>query len=127
VTGAYSPFQPAARPGERPPDKPSYRVLVHRKFAHLWEQLPQRVGLESAQQFYDHVAHTPGQPPKVNSSSYLRGKAGAPKFDGGSRTIHYEISGAGRINYQFVNAYTSGEHGDPHPVVFILSIDLGSH
>jgi len=40
---------------------------------------------------------------------------------------HPEISGAGRINYQFVNAYTGGEHGDAHPVVFILSIDLGSH
>lgn len=127
MTGAYSPFQPAARPGGRPASKPPYRVLVHRRFAQLWEQLPQRVGLESALQFYDHVAQTPGEPPKVNSSSLLRGKAGKPKFEGASRTIHYEISGAGRINYQSVNAYTGGEHGDPHSVVFILSIDLSSH
>lgn len=127
MTGAYSPYEPATRPGGKPEEKPGYRVLVHRKFAHLWEQLPERVGLESAQQFYDHVAQTPGEPPKVNSSTVLRGKAGRPKFAGGSRTIHYEISGAGRIDYQYVNQYTGGAHGDPHPVVFILTIDLSSH
>ena len=127
MTGAYSPYQPAARPGSKPPDKPAYRVLVHRTFADLWEQLPDRVGLESAIQFYDHVANTPGEPPKVNSSTILRGKAGKPKFAGASRTIHDEISGAGRIDYQYVNDYTGGEHGDAHPVVFILTIDLSSH
>lgn len=47
-------------------------------------------------------------------------------FEGGSRTVHYEISGD-RIDDQFVNGYTDGAHGDPHPVVFVLSIDLGSH
>ena len=127
MTGSYSPFQPAARPGSKPPSKPAYRVLVHRRFVGLWEQLPDRVGLESAQQFYDHVADTPGATPAVNSSTILKGKAGKPKFEGGSRTVHYEISGAGRIDYQFVNDYTDGAHGDPHPVVFILSIDLSSH
>ncbi len=127
MTGAYSPFQPAARPGSKPPTKPAYRVLVHRRFVGLWEQLPDRVGLESAQQFYDHVANTPGAAPAFNSSTILKGKAGKPKFAGGSRTVHYEISGAGRIDYQFVNDYVDGAHGDPHPVVFVLSIDLGSH
>lgn len=127
MTGAYSPYQPAGRPGGKPEEQPGYRVLVHRKFAQLWEQLPERVGLESAQQFYDHIAHTPGVPPKVNSSTVLRGKAGKPKFAGGSRTIHYEISGAGRIDYQHVSQHTGGAHGDPHPVVFILTIDLSSH
>jgi len=39
----------------------------------------------------------------------------------------YEISGAGRIDYQFNDAYTGGTVGDPHPVVFILSINLSSH
>jgi hypothetical protein len=63
----------------------------------------------------------------VNSSTVLRGKAGKPKFEGGSRTIHYEISGAGRINYQYVNEYREGARGDAHRVVFILTIDLGSH
>ena len=93
----------------------------------MWAQLAARVGIESAQQFYDHVAQTPGQPPKVNSASILRGKAGRPKFEGASRTIHYEISGAGRIDYQYVDNFTGGHHGDPHAVVFIFTIDLDSH
>ncbi len=57
----------------------------------------------------------------------MRGKRGEPQTPGFSRTVHYEISGAGRINYQYHDAYTGGVRGDPHPVVFILSIDLGSH
>ena len=127
MTGAYSPFQPAARPGGKPEDKPAYRVLVHHKFAGLWDQLAERLGLESAQQFYDHVAATPGLPPQVNSASILKGKAGKPKFEGASRTVHYEISGASRIDYQYANEFTGGAHGDAHPVVFILTIDLSSH
>lgn len=127
MAGAYSPFEPASRPGGRPEPKPTYRVLVHRRFRDLWDALPLRVGLESAQQFYDHVAHTPGTPPRINSATVLRGKAGKPKFDGGSRTIHYEISGAGRIDYQYVDSFTGGHAGDAHRVVFILTIDLGSH
>lgn len=127
MAGAYSPYEPAARAGGRPDPKPLYRVLVHRQFHGLWDALPARVGLVSAQQFYDHVAHTPGVPPKVNSTTILRGKAGSPKFDGASRTIHYEISGAGRIDYQYVDDYRVSPDGDPHRVVFILTIDLSSH
>lgn len=63
----------------------------------------------------------------INSATILRGKAGKPKFEGGSRTIHYEVSGAGRIDYQYVDDYRDGDHGDPHRVVFVLTIDLGSH
>ncbi|MDQ3153995.1 MAG: hypothetical protein M3R63_20530, partial [Actinomycetota bacterium] len=70
-------------------------MLVHRQFKHLWEALPDRVGLPSAQQFYDHVAHTPGNPAAINRTGVLRGKAGRPIAEGFSRTIHYEISGAG--------------------------------
>jgi hypothetical protein len=84
------------------------------------------VGLTGAQQFYDHVANTPGQPPPVNRSGVLRGRAGEPMAPGFSRTIHYEISGAGRIDYQFNDAYL-GSRGDPHPVVFIRAINLSSH
>ncbi len=57
----------------------------------------------------------------------LAGRAGRPGEAGFSRTFHYEISGAGRINYQFNDAYTGGARGDPHPVVRILTIDLSSH
>lgn len=124
---AYLPYRPARRPGSKPSDRPHYRVLVHRQFKELWEQLPERVGLESAQQFYDHVANTPGVAPAIGRTTILAGKAGSPSDDGFSRTIHYEISGAGRINYQFNDAYAGGSQGDPHPVVRILTIDLSSH
>ena len=102
-------------------------MLVHRKVHALWEQLPQRVGLESAQQFYDHVASSPGSIPAVGTSTIIRGHAGRPWDEGFSRTYHYEISGAGRIDYQFNDSYRKGARGDPHPVVFILYISLGSH
>lgn len=49
----------------------------------------------------------------------------APGF---SRSIHYyETSGAGRVDYQYHDAYTGGAYGDPHPVVFIRAINLSSH
>jgi hypothetical protein len=57
----------------------------------------------------------------------LRGKAGEPMGPGFSHTIHYEISGAGRIDYQYHDAYPGGAKGDPHPVVFIRAINLSSH
>jgi hypothetical protein len=92
-----------------------------------WTSLPERVGLENAQQFWDHVAFTPGMPPRVGSSSVMKGKHGAPKALGFSKTLHYEISGAGRIDYQWNAEYTEGALGDAHGVVWILAIDLGSH
>lgn len=102
-------------------------MLVHRRYRRVWDELPARVDLESAQQFYDHVANTPGMPPAVGRTSVLRGAAGRPLGEGFSRTIHYEISGAGRINYQYHDSFTGGAHGDPHPVVLILTIVLSSH
>ncbi len=70
---------------------------------------------------------TPGQPQATGSSSLLRGKPGEPKGPGFSQTIHYEITGAGRIDYQYHEAYTTHSGGDPHPAVTILAIDLSSH
>ncbi len=124
---AYQPFLPVRRPGSKPDEKPRFRLLVHRKFEALWDELPSRVGLEAAQQFYDHVAWTPGEPPAVGTTTVLKGKAGRPKEPGFSRRIHYEISGAGRIDYEHNDRYTGGAFGDPHPVVRILTISLGSH
>ncbi len=125
--GAYQPFEPARRPGSRPAERPSYRVLVHHRLRERWAALPGRVGLENAQQFWDHVATNPGQPASVGSTSILRGKAGQPRAPGFSRTIHYEITGAGRIDLQFANTFKTKDGADPHPVVFILSINLSSH
>jgi hypothetical protein len=102
-------------------------VLVHRQYKDLWDELPQRVGLASARQFYDHVSRSPGAPSAINRTTILAGRAGKPIADGFSRTIHYEISGAGRINYQYNDAYTGGAKGDTHGVTFILTIDLSSH
>jgi hypothetical protein len=127
TASAYQPYQPARRPGAKPQARPRYRVLVHRRFANAWACLPQRVGLAAAQQFYDHVATSPGQPAAINRTGVLRGKAGEPMAPGFSRTIHYEISGAGRIDYQYHDAYTGGADGDPHPVVLIRAINLSSH
>ena len=123
----YRPYGPARRPGSSPESQPPYRVLVHRKMAERWDGLAERVGLEAAQQFYDHVSQTPGQQPTVGSTAILKGKAGKPSAPGFSRTYHYEISGAGRINYQFNNEYTGGGAGDSHAVVRIVNIALGSH
>lgn len=127
VRRSYRPFVPARRPGGQPSEKPRYRVLVHQRRRQRWEDLPRRTGLENAQQFWDHVAQTPAQPPAVGRSSFLRGKAGKPRKPGFSRTVHYEITGAGRIDYQHVEDYVTGPGGDPHGVVFILDIDLSSH
>ena len=127
MTGAYLPFQPVPRPGGHPNEKPVYRLLVHHKYRKTWDEMVRRVGVTSVQQFYDHVTFTPERPPDVNSSVILRGKAGQPKLPGWSRTVHYEISGAGRINYQYARHFEGGAHGDAHPVVFVLTIDLGSH
>ena len=124
---AYQPFLPARRPGRHPDEKPRYRVLVHRQYLESWKHLPERVGLESAQQFYDHVSQAPGEPPSVGRTTILAGKAGLPKAGGFSRTVHYEISGAGRINFQYNPDFAGGALGDSHPVVYILTIDLSSH
>lgn len=102
-------------------------MLVHREFLEDWKSLAGRVGLSNAQQFWDHVAHTPGQPPRVGTSTVMKGKHHGPKWPGYSKTIHYEITGAGRIDYQYADATTEGDQGDAHAVVKILSIDLGSH
>lgn len=109
------------------PASPVFRVLVHHKYLAVWNELAGRVGLANAQQFRDHVATTPGQPPKVGTSSVMKGKHNAPKWPGYSKAIHYEITGAGCIDYQFNPAATDGSRGDPHGLVKIMSIDLGSH
>ena len=125
--GAYRPYVSARRPGEGPGGRPRYRVLVHREYLEDWKSLPRRVRLPNAQQFWDHVANTPGRPPRVGTSTVMKGKHNSPKWAGYSKTIHYEITGAGRIDYQYADATAEGGKGDVHAVVKILSIELGSH
>ena len=124
---AYEPYRPARRPGRRPDKAPAYRVLVHRHFAGHYAELVDRVGLKQAQQFWDHVAHDPGNADPIAPTCFLKGKAGKPKEPGWSRTIHYEVSSSGRIDYQYFDAYMTEPDGDPHPVVAILTINYSSH
>ena len=124
---AYKPYVPAIRPGSSPGKKPIYRVLVHRQYKEVWGELVSRVGLGNAQQFWDHVAMTPGKQPKIGSSTVMKGKHNEGKWPGYSKTIHYEISGAGRIDYQYNSSSNEGSNKDPHGVVKILTIDLSSH
>lgn len=85
------------------------------------------MGLDSAQQLWDHLAFTPDQPPAINAACVLRGKAGLPEEPGFSRTIHFEISGAARADYQYCREYRGGRDPEPHAVVRIRAIQLGSH
>lgn len=82
MNSAYEPMEPARRPGGKPEEKPCYRVLVHRKYESAWEQIVERVGIQQAQQFWDHVAKTPGMKDPIASTRPLKGKAGAPRRKG---------------------------------------------
>jgi hypothetical protein len=124
--GAYRPYVAARAPKGRPVTAPAWRLLVHRQYAEAWESLADRVGLESAQQFYDHITQTPDQHPKVGTTGLLRGNHNKGK-DGWSRRVHYEISGAGRIDYEYHPTYKTSGDGDEHAVVRILVVNLSSH
>jgi hypothetical protein len=66
-------------------------------------------------------------PPPTASTCFLRGKAGRPKDEGWSRTIHYELSSMARVDYQHHEEFVIADGGDPHPVVAILTINYRSH
>jgi hypothetical protein len=127
VDSAYKPFQPARRPGGKPNKAPNYRVLVHRHYVDHYSRMTEAVGLQQAQQFWDHVASTPHVWPAVGTSCILRGKAGLPQDVGWSRTIHFEVSSMARVDYQHHKAFKTTDDGDPHPVVTILAINLTGH
>jgi hypothetical protein len=126
-TSAYDPLAPARRPGGRPESTPRYRVLVHKRFRSHYDQLVYMVGLQQAQQFWDHVALSPGAPCPVAATCQLKGKAGRPQGPGWSRTVHYEVTSSARIDYQYNDNYSTTVDGDRHPVVAILTISYSSH
>jgi hypothetical protein len=127
MTSAYEPLQPARRPETSPGQAPTYRVLVHRKYTQHYSELPDRVGVQQAQQLWDHLASNPGRPSPIASTTVLKGEAGRPKGPGWSRTIHYEVSSSARVDYQYCDEYRTSPTGDPHKVVAILTISFGSH
>ena len=124
---AYSPLVPAKRPGGKPDRKPAYRVLVHRKYRGHWDELVGRVGLQQAQEFWEHLSLSPGTIPATAATTILRGQAGKPKGEGWSRTIHYELSSKARADYQFNDSFRAHPQGDAHKVVAILTINYSSH
>jgi hypothetical protein len=124
---AYEPFTPARRPGGKPEDAPVYRVLVHRRYADMYKRLPEAIGLQQAQQLWDHLATSPYEKCAVASTTILRGRIGKPRGVGWSRTVHYEASSMARVNYQYHNNYVTTDGDDPHHVVAILTINLASH
>ncbi|MGH2822629.1 MAG: hypothetical protein ACRDLY_06300 [Thermoleophilaceae bacterium] len=127
-TSAYKPYTSARRPGGPPESRPGFRILVHRKHEARWNELVDRVGLEQAQRFYDHVCQTPGAPAEGIRVTPLRGRAGRPQEPGFSQTLHWRVPGrAARIDYQYNAAYRGGRKGDPHPVVRIIAINFSSH
>lgn len=125
--GAYRPFVAARRPGASPETPPRFRVVVHRKRAGLWAALEVEVGLQNAQRLWDHLAMRPDMPPLIGSVTPMKGGTYGPQSDGWSRVFHYEVSGAGRVDYRYNARHKTRPGGDEHSVVRIISIDLGSH
>jgi hypothetical protein len=124
---AYDPSRPAKRPGGKPDEKPVYRVLVHKRYKRHYDQLAEKVGLQQAEQFWDHLASTPGEPSAVASITILRGRAGRSAGNGWSRIHHYELSSKARADYRYNDSYVTGPGDEPHRVVEIVTINFGSH
>jgi len=102
-------------------------VLVHRQYLSIWNDLPGRVGLANAQQFWDHVAMTPGQPPKGRHLQHDERQARRTQVARLLQDDPLRDHRRGRIDYQFNPSATDGARRDPHGVVKILTVDLGSH
>lgn len=127
ANSAYQPLQPARRPGGKPADSPNFRVLVHRQYYEKYKRLEEMIGLQQAQELWDHLAMTPDQPPKTGSCVLLKGKAGDPHEIGWSRKRHYEASSKVRVDYEFNREFKTAEAADPHPVCAIMTISFSSH
>lgn len=124
---AYRPFVSARYFGPgRPPETPQWRVLVHRKHVETWDSIPARCGESNARELWEHLTTAPNEKPRLGTVSKMKGRQFAATGDGMSAVYHYEITGAGRVDYRYKREFVA-HRGDPHPVVQIVSIDLGSH
>lgn len=124
---AYRPFVSARFLGAgKPPQRPAWRVLVHRKHIDAWNRIGDVCGPSNAAELWEHLSMRPDQPPRLGTVTPMKGRQYGPK-DGMSRVLHYEITGGGRIDYRHNDQYRTNDGGDPHPVVQIISIDLGGH
>jgi len=91
-----------------------------------WENAVSQAGDQNVQQLWNHLAYRPDQLPLLGSVTRLKGGHMKGK-EGWSDVHHYEITGAGRISYQFHPNYTGGDKGDEHAVVKVISIEMSSH
>ena len=124
--GAYDPYITIASPGGKPVTKPRFRILMSKNLWKAWENAVGQAGDQNMQQLWNHLAYRPDQPPLLGSVTRLKGGHVKGK-NGWSDVHHYEITGAGRIDYQFDTHYIGGTKGDPHAVVKIVRIDMSSH
>lgn len=124
--GAYSPLITTGRPGGKPTQRPRFRVLINKSDWKQWTDMLDQVGMQSGQRLWDHLAFRADRPPEVGKVTRLKGRHMKGQ-DGWSGVHHYEVSGAGRVDFQFHPAFTEGKAGDPHPVVRIIRISMSSH
>lgn len=120
--GAHRPFVPARSPGGKPTIEPKWRVVVHHKFLKRWEELVGRVGLTGAQQLWDYLTTQPGEPGPYRCVSKMRGTG-----KGKPTVWHYEVSGAGRVDFRVELHHEAKSGMGAHPTVFIIGINFGSH
>lgn len=127
LPNAYRPFVSARYPGSgAPPVKPAWRVLVHRKQVAEWNRIREVCGESNAEELWRHLSERPNQPPLLGTVTPMKGRHNAASADGMSKIYHYEITGGSRLDYRY-NAEYRVDGGDPHQVVQIISIALGSH
>lgn len=123
---AYDPNVTVASPGGKPDRKPRFRVLIPQTLWSTWAKAVEQAPKKNTQRLWDHLAYRPDQPPLVGTVTAMKGGHMAGK-DGWSRVYHYELTGAGRVDYQFHPKYVGGAVGDEHAVVRIINITMSSH
>lgn len=119
--GAYRPFVSARAPFP-PTEKPVWRVLVHRQLLQEWNELVDRAGPANARELWSYLTSSPNRPPALGCVSKMRG---VPK--GSDAVWHYELTGAGRVDFTVHPEFKTADGGDAHPCVKIVGIDYGSH
>ncbi|GAA3058860.1 MULTISPECIES: hypothetical protein [Actinomycetes] len=125
---AYRPFVAARYPASgQPVEKPVWRVIVHRKHVDAWNRILDLCGESNAQELWQHLTTRPDQQPLLGTVTPMKGRRYGPTADGMSRVYHYEVTGAARVDYRFNPNYRTSVDGDPHRIVQIISISLGSH
>lgn len=96
--------------------------MVHRQLAERWDELVPRAGVASAHQLWEYLTTQPDRPSPYGCVSPWRGQK-----KGQTQTWHYEVSGAGRVDFQIDAAHVATPGRPPHPTVFIVGISYSSH